>query len=351
MRNLLIITQRVDENDDLLGFFISWIREFARHFEAVHVITLGKGKYDLPDNVMIHSLGKERGTPKIFQAVNYYKLLFQLVPKTNAIFAHMSPIFAVSSWPVAALYRKKIVLWYLHRSVTLRLKIAEKLVYKIVTAVRVSLNLKSYKIVEVGHGIDVERFRTERTWEKSVGKPWQILSVGRISPIKSYETLIEAAKILKNKGMNFIITIVGQPIMRGDFEYFESLKRKTRSYELETIVIFAGFIPYSKIADYYKDTDMVINLTPTGGIDKTVLESMASGALILASNQVLENLLKPYADTLLFKYADANDLAHRILSVSILPVQVKKDMSNVFIRRVESGYSTVHVVERIQKLL
>src|SRR3989344_8687589 len=57
---LLIVTQKIDRDDDLLGFFHQWICEFARHCESVTVICLEKGEYALPANVRVLSLGKER---------------------------------------------------------------------------------------------------------------------------------------------------------------------------------------------------------------------------------------------------------------------------------------------------
>jgi len=41
---LLIVTQKVDINDDVLGFFHDWIKEFAKNCEKVTVICLGKGE-------------------------------------------------------------------------------------------------------------------------------------------------------------------------------------------------------------------------------------------------------------------------------------------------------------------
>ena len=57
---LLILTQKVDKNDPILGFFHRWVEEFARHCEQVTVIALGVGEYDLPQNVRVFSLGKEQ---------------------------------------------------------------------------------------------------------------------------------------------------------------------------------------------------------------------------------------------------------------------------------------------------
>lgn len=46
--NLLIITQKIDQNDDVLGFFHRWVEEFSKYCELVIVICLQKGEYDLP---------------------------------------------------------------------------------------------------------------------------------------------------------------------------------------------------------------------------------------------------------------------------------------------------------------
>ena len=56
---LLIVTQVVDQNDSVLGFFHRWIEEFAKNCEKVHVICLKESVHNLPENVAVHSLGKE----------------------------------------------------------------------------------------------------------------------------------------------------------------------------------------------------------------------------------------------------------------------------------------------------
>lgn len=55
----MIVTQKVDVNDPILGFFHRWVEEFAKHFERITVICLQKGEYNLPANVKVFSLGKE----------------------------------------------------------------------------------------------------------------------------------------------------------------------------------------------------------------------------------------------------------------------------------------------------
>lgn len=346
MKNILIITQKVDAEDDLLGFFVDWIREFAKHFDRVFVITLAKGNYQLPKNVFVYSLGKERSTRKIVRLITFYKLLFILAPKSNGIFAHMSPVFAIASWPAAVLFRKKIILWYLHRSVTLKLRLAEKMVYKITTAAKESLNFKSKKIVETGHGINIDKFKTDRTWIEGMLK---ILSVGRISKIKNYDALLEAAKILKEREANFKIKIIGQPIMGPDVDYFDSLKSLKERLNLEKEVDFVGFVPHSRIPPFYKESDFVIGLTPEGGIDKAILEGMASGCIVLTSNTANQKYFGPYADKLLFDYRAPNDLADKIEAVNLMAVETKREISRFLVESVSKRHNLEALVNRLTK--
>ncbi len=347
MKNLLIIAQKVDAEDDLLGFFIDWIKEFSNNFDNVFVITLSKGKYELPSNVQVYSLGKEHGSSKFVRLVTYYKLLFRLVPKSNGVFAHMSPIFAVSSWPVTFIFRKKIILWYLHRSVTFRLKLANLLCYKIVTAAKESLLFKSNKIIETGHGINIEKFRTKRDW---TGDRFRLLSVGRISKIKNYETLIKAAKILQEKNIEVEIKIVGQPVMSADTEYMNYLKTLNEKLALRREIEFVGFVPFSKIADYYKNSDLVVGLTPQGGIDKTILEAMASGCLVLTSNPVNKKYFGSYSDDLLFGYGNPENLAEKIEFLIRMPVQKKEEMSRFLVNSIEENHNLLDLIVKLSRL-
>src|SRR3989344_8793777 len=93
--NLLIITQKVDNNDQLLGFFIEWLKKLSQKFDKLIVLCLEKGEYDLPTNVEVVSLGKDRGDSKLKQLFNFYYLIFNLRRKYNAVFVHMNPIWAV----------------------------------------------------------------------------------------------------------------------------------------------------------------------------------------------------------------------------------------------------------------
>jgi len=57
--NLLIITQKIDEEDSVLGFFVRWVEEFAKRCVQVTVACLEKCAYHLPSNAKMLYLGKD----------------------------------------------------------------------------------------------------------------------------------------------------------------------------------------------------------------------------------------------------------------------------------------------------
>jgi glycosyltransferase involved in cell wall biosynthesis len=332
MSRLLIICQKVDESDDLLGFFVSWIREFAKHYDRVTVIALGAGEVQLPDNVTVYSLGKESGVARWRRWLGLLNLLRREVKNHDAVFCHMSPIFAVAAAPFTKAWHKRLVLWYLHRSNTLRLRIALWLIDTLVTADADSLTIMSPKIHVVGHGIDVAAYAPEGDpWGHRGGfPPLDIVSVGRISRIKNYETLLHAAAILRDEGIRTHVDIVGKPAMNPDAEYLRELDALRRELSLEDTVRFTGYVPHTKMRDVYMGAEIVVGCTPPGGIDKVLLEAMSSGCVVFTSNTVMRRHLPSwYADDLVFRHGDARDLAEKIRQAVDRLGDISQDMQYV----------------------
>ena len=104
---LLIITQKVDINDDNLGFFHDWLKKFAS-LADIDVIANYVGKYKLPENAKIYSLGKENGAGKIIKILKYQWLLLKLLPKVDGVFFHMCPEYVLGAGLLTKIFRKKL---------------------------------------------------------------------------------------------------------------------------------------------------------------------------------------------------------------------------------------------------
>jgi glycosyltransferase involved in cell wall biosynthesis len=311
---LLIITQKIDIDDDILGFFHKWVEKFAENLEKVYVICLWEGKHNLPKNVQVYSLGKEKGSSKIRQFWRLQKFVFKNIKDIDGIFIHMCPIYAIAIYPFAKIFRKKMILWYVHKSLNSPLKLCEQCVDKIFTASEQSCGLKNRKKIKVvGHGIDVEQFKPlER--KQSFGDAFQIISAGRIAPVKDQKILINAMNILINqKNIKDIeVKIIGNPVNKQEEKYFREMKQIIFNKKLESYVKFLGSASNKEMPTYYQNSDLLVNLTYTGSFDKVILEAMACECLVLTCNEAFENILD---NRYLFKKNDPRNLAEKIINL------------------------------------
>lgn len=321
---LLLITQKVDADDFYFSFFISWIKLMAREFDRLDVICLGKGDFNLPENVRVFSLGKEKGNLKIARLFNFYKLIFGL--HYDSVLVHMNPIWVVLGGLVWKLGGKKVFLWYTHKSVTFKLRLAEKIADKIFTASRESFRFESKKVIITGHGIDTQLFKPSQDptlsvkepglGRQAVGQTLRILAGGRITPSKNYETLIEAAKILKKRDFLFKIDIFGEPILESDYKYREKLFQIIKESGLEPNFNFLGKVLNDVMPKLYQEHNLFVHLSRTGSLDKVILEAMACGIKVVSSNDASKTFLP---ENLIFDNDDPNELAEKIISMSYDP--------------------------------
>ena len=187
------------------------------------------------------------------------------------------------------------------------MKFAEKMVFKIFTASSESFRLSSKKVMVIGHGIDVDKFKAQSPQKESLWLPTgqaklkatvknfklKIISVGRIAEAKNQKKLLEAADILARQKnfRNFEIEIIGGPILERDFEYFKNLKKFVSEKKLEEFVEFIGDVPHENIQDYYEKADIFIHLSKTGSIDKVVLEALVVGVPVYSSSEAFKDIL------------------------------------------------------------
>lgn len=287
-KSILIITQKVDKNDPVLGFFHTWILEFSKKLEKVNVICLEKGEYNLPENVKVFSLGKEEGVNRLKYLYRFYKYIWQERNNYDSVFVHMNPEYVLLGGLFWRFLGKRIYLWYTHKAVNLKLKIATFFVHTILSASKESFRLKTDKLKIVGHGIDLNVFYPADIFPQEV----HIISVGRISPTKNYEPFLEAIYLLAQETKKpFKVSIVGGPVSISDGIYLKKLHNYCKSKKIEHIISFVGPISYREVSNFYRKGTIFVNLSNTGSLDKAVLEAMACGLSVVTSNEAFQNLI------------------------------------------------------------
>lgn len=277
---LLIVTQTVDQGDSVLGFFVRWIEEFAKHVEHIEVICLKAGTYTLPANVRVHSLGKPysaeatKGAGKRLKYIwNFYRYIWELRHDYDAVFVHMNPEYVVLGGFLWRLWGKKIALWYTHKSVDTKLRIAAFLANIIFTASKESFRLKSGKVHIMRHGIDVDFFSPD----PSVTRGDWMLSVGRLMPSKRHDLAIERA-VREGRALR----IAGEGPERARLETLEQ--------KLHATVQFLGALTQTQLRDEYRTAAYFIHTSETGSLDKVVLEALACGLPIRTNDPALKPL-------------------------------------------------------------
>lgn len=323
---LLILTQKVDRNDhNTLGFFHRWIEEFAKHCEQVTVVALGVGEYDLPQNVHVFSLGKESGASRFKYIFNFYRLIWRERKNYDAVFVHMNQVYVLMGGLLWKAWKKKFGLWYAHKNVGLGLRVAEKLADMIFTASRESFRLRSDKMHIVGHGIDTEAFKPSR---KEAGEMFTVVTTGRVSPVKDYQTLINAIESLARENIFVHVDIVGGPATTDDVKYFDRMQALVQERKLSSLISFRGSVSSKNVPDFLKKADLFVNMSGTGSLDKVVLEAMASGVPVITSNEAFIDVLGSNTNMLMFVPKDAYDLAEKIKGIMALDAVKKEELTN-----------------------
>ena len=351
---LLIITQKVDKNDSILGFFHDWLRVFATRCEKLTVICLYKGEYGLPDNVKVLSLGKEnldnrqqttdnRLLLRCSYIIRFYKYIISERCNYDKVFVHMNSEYVVLGGLFWKIMRKKIALWWTHKAAPWHLRIAEKFVEVVFTASRESFRLSSKKVNVVGHGIDISKFII-RDWGSGIGDS-RLITVGRVSESKDIKTLIKAVEILKNVKLD----IVGGPLDEKDEKYFKKLKQLVGEKGLEERVNFVGPIPNKDIIKYYQNADLFIHASQTGSLDKVILEAMACGLLVISCNDAVKNdLLNKYSG-LIYNKGDYQALAKRIEKIINISKEKRLELGKELREIVKNDHSLEKLIKIICK--
>ncbi len=286
---LLVITQSVDTEDSALGFFHQWLLEFSNHVEKLTVICLREGKHALPKNVEIYSLGKEKGTAsRITYSLRFLLLSWKLRKEYDSVFVHMNPEYAILSGLLWKALGKKVGLWYMHKSVTWRLRIGILFSDIVFTASSRSMRVNTSKKIVMGHGIYLEAKKDISC--HAAYPPLKLLTIGRISRVKRIDIIIDAIDLLRKKAIPVEFNIVGGPVTVDGVSYMRELENKVSTALLQDSVRFEGPIGHSDIESFFPETHLFLHASDTGSLDKASLEPLCYGVPLITTDTELGNL-------------------------------------------------------------
>lgn len=281
---LLLITQKVDRDDPILGFFHRWIEEFAARTEALTVLGQSLGKHHLP-GVTAESLGKERGISRPRQILRFWTLLWRHRRSYDAVLVHMTPIWAVLGAPLFLVLRKRVFLWYEARGGGIWLKLSPFIARKIFSASKGGMPFATPKNVIVGHGIDTAAFRPGKD---DVRDPHALITVGRITASKRLHLLVDALAAVPAPAT---LTIVGAPVTASDQATVAELKAQIQRLGLHHRVLMQT-VPNPSLVPLLRKATVFLHASATA-LDKAVLEAMACECPVVSCAAAVTPMLPP----------------------------------------------------------
>jgi glycosyltransferase involved in cell wall biosynthesis len=129
----------------------------------------------------------------------------------------------------------------------------------------------------VPNGINLEVFGNSIKL-RNIKKEQKILFVGSLVPVKGVRYLIESMKAIKNNYSNVKLVIIGDGTEKHELE------KLVIEFGLSDCVSFVGKVSNHKISQYMIESDIFVLPSLSEGFGIVLLEAMASGLPIIASN-------------------------------------------------------------------
>lgn len=185
-------------------------------------------------------------------------------------------------WWVA--YLKAVIPWAVKSAVAI-ICVSEHTKVDIVSTYKIA----SDKVYVVPHGVDHQRFHPsvtlDRGWAKNLGlRDGYVLHVGALSHRKNIPTLLRAFAHLRSQGKceSSQLVLAGQeaPGLAGTAE----IKETIHQLDLASSVVLTGHVPDQQLPGLYTHASVLVMPSLYEGFGFPILESMAVGTPVVASN-------------------------------------------------------------------
>jgi glycosyltransferase involved in cell wall biosynthesis len=299
---VLFATSIIRSKGDVDAFLVDLVKELARRAAHVYIICLQCDKLFISKNITVLVCPFRSPILRIFWLFSIC-LKISLIKRIDFYLCFISEIVCLTLSICAKLTGKKILYWYcsVYASSSYKVAIALKLASTVITCSDVvkkfystNYGINPDKIYNVGHGISVVKFyKANESYvsECNPTKPFTIVSVARISPVKEWEKLIFAIRLLREKKSNIKVLAVGSPpAFITSISYFNTIKELIVDSKLEDVWQFLGSIPNEHLIDVYREADVVVL---PGYAYKTILESLAAGKITLFEKKSANLIFPP----------------------------------------------------------
>jgi glycosyltransferase involved in cell wall biosynthesis len=231
----------------------------------------------------------------------------------------MMPLFAAMAAPILKLRGIPTALWYAHNHPSRMLRVADVLVDRAFTSVASAYPIPSTKLRVLGQGIDTTRFSPLAARGPRPG--FVFYTVGRISPVKRLEALIEAFALFHAERPDLAtqLHIVGDCLGEADLSYRARLDAMVQAADLDGLVRFVPSVPFHQVHRVHQEGDVFLHANDNG-LDKALLEAMSCALPAIACHPAVSVALGEWA-------AQAPlAIAQRMIKLADMPADRRRDL-------------------------
>jgi glycosyltransferase involved in cell wall biosynthesis len=239
---------------------------------------------------------------------------------------------------------KKIYFWRNHPKGSWLTEIAVWFSERVFCTSTHSFTAKFKKTEILPSGIDTDLFFIDN---KVPVLPNSILSLGRISPIKNIDKIVELAFALDKEGVDFVLDIVGDPVNPEDCQYLEKLVARSKILNDKGKINFISAVSQEGAALMFKSHEIFLNLTPSGSMDKTILEAAASGSIPIVTNKFFSGI---FEEKMITSGEPADLLSKIVYWLKIDPVS-RRNTSTKMIDYVIEQHSLSALIGQMSKII
>jgi len=200
---------------------------------------------------------------------------------------------------------------------------------------------QKFKIVRCG--VDCRRLSKIRPKSDESTIP-KLICVGRLSPEKGHLGMLRVMQRLRNCGINFSLTLVGDGPTR---DVIEDLVDRLG---LRNRVFFAGFLTENETLSAIATSDILILPSFMEGLPVVLIEALALGKPVISSRVAgIPELIEHGKSGMLFTPSNSNEL-EKVLAELLQNRDVWTQMGQMGRARVETEFDITHIARRLQEM-
>ena len=347
---MLFIGSAIDLEDHITANAVYVVKAMAAHSQVAHVSVLGLrvGRHDFGPEIPVTSL-EHPLTPsllaRLITLVRFYWLAVRIIRRESidVVYCYMTPTYPLLLCPIRLVLGTRVCLWYGHTSAGTLVKLSiSYCVDRWFTANKSTTPFQHRSLRLVGQGVDQDLFRSA-----DFEKDYDFITVGRISPIKKLDVIIEALAVCaQSVGRDVSLEICGETVHEDDEAYLNQLTDSVRDLNLGGTVAFAGKIDYIDMPGHYNRARSLVFATP-GGVSKVVMEAMSCAIPAVIAEPGMTDFLPEDLAAQVLCERDPQSLGRKMAEIINLTDEKRRVIGTSLRELVEEKYNLTALTDSI----